>query len=243
MKFAVDIAGGRLQIARLQRVTFDLVNFSILAQGLWEAFKYRKVKRFLVNFFAGNVTNATNTIAKFFGNPNVNERRILGITKMRGGYSLQMPDILRSVVYDRFLHYSPQNSQILNVFDISSGNLSEHFLVPMILAYLNYDAPHRSRDGSVAAAAIRAEMQDWSFSIAATTWALARALNGDNPLVERASAHAGAKHEAEERFRITTTGAYYLADLIGDVNYLEAMWCDTPGFRSCYKERIGQRSR
>ncbi len=229
LQFAREIADGRLQIPRLKGISFDLINFSILAQGLSEALRDRKLKRFFSNFFGGNVGDAIHAVTKFFGNPNVYDRRIIRFTKMRGGFSVHAPDMWRSILYERFVHYSPTTSRVLNLFDVRSSNPAEHFLLPMILGYLSHDGPHRRTDGSVSRRDIVAEMQDWGFGTAITTWALERTLGRDIPLVEQI-AYASVEREGGERFRITTTGAYYLSEWVGDLVYLEAMWCDTPGF-------------
>jgi hypothetical protein len=243
LHFAVDISEGRYEVARLQGISFDLVNFSAMARGIINAIERKDVKlrRLFANFFNGNVADAVYAVWKFFGNPNTNSRRIINISKARNGAGVAIRDILASLLYSNFWYYSPTTTGIINLFDTETSNPSEHFLLPMLLGYLNYDGSHRNRDGFVDTKNILAEMQDWGFSPMAIQRVLGRASSIDRPLIDRAR-YEGHEVAVTQRYRINTTGAYYLSDLCASYAYLEAVWCDTPIFDDATRNLLASRA-
>jgi hypothetical protein len=125
------------------------------------------------------------------------------------------------------------SSLALNLFDIINSNPIEHFLLPILLAFLDVDWPHhRSSEGFVDSNLLISELQNWSFTQAATEHALRRANN--KKLVETpqrvtfAENGSGLHGDMPPSFRITTIGAYHLKRWIAEFAYLDAMAYDTP---------------
>lgn len=231
LDFAVDIAEGRLPIQKLEGVELDLASFSAVAKSFSNALKTgHGIITFFSNFYADNVTDAVQAVCSFFGSPNVDTQRIARCSRVRegSGHCISLRDVCRSVLYGQFNHYNPKTSPALNVFDIGGNHAAEHFLLPIILAFLHQHGPHRGKDGFVSARLILAEMQNYGFNIAATTWALTSASTREKQLLQRALDNDIRDVEAN-KFRLTRSGAYYLYWLTNSI-YLEAMSCDTPIF-------------
>jgi hypothetical protein len=102
----------------------------------------------------------------------------------------------------------------------------------MILAFLDFTGPHRSKEGFVGAASLMQEMQNWGFTPAATEAALRRANN--KKLIETSQrvtfdeGDGGLFGDIPGNFRLTTIGAYHLKRWMVEFSYLDAMAYDTP---------------
>jgi len=55
---------------------------------------------------------------------------------MRGGYFIPLHEFHRAIIYGDNVHYDPSRSPIANILDITTLDPKEHFLQPIIIAYL-----------------------------------------------------------------------------------------------------------
>jgi hypothetical protein len=129
---------------------------------------------------------------------------------------------MRAVIYGDFEHYDPAGSPIANVFDISSPDGREHFLLTNILAFV--DRTGRSeQEGFVDAKPVHDFCQTLGYFPPQIEISLKRAVAGR--LLEPSPLYADAPSVA---FRITTAGAYTYRELPRFFSYLDAMTVDTP---------------
>ena len=233
LQFALDIASGKIESAQLANVSLRLENIATFLRALLYSLSHNtELVEFLSNITAGNIRAVVDFVAGFIGSANVNTEKIITIMENEGRYTIPVHEFGKAALLGDYSYYDPASSLALNVFDIGGANQNEHFLVPIILGYLNVDGDHRTKEGFVASAAIVTEMQKWSFVPFATEAALRRANN--KKLLETPQRvtfdedEGGLFGEVPEYFRITTIGAYHLRRWISDFAYLDAMAYDTP---------------
>jgi GTPase SAR1 family protein len=247
LKFALDVAEGKIQIPHLGNIQLNLVNIATFIRALlFSLNRNERLVEFLSNITGGNIREVIGFVTRFIGSPNVDADKI--IDKMEnGGYVIPLHEFWKSALLGEYSHYDPMSSIALNLFDIISVNQNEHFLTPMILGYLNFDGKHKNKDGFVITNAIITEMQNFGFSPASTT-ALIQAAN-NKKLIETAERVTFDEGEGNffddkepENFRITTVGAYHLKRWISEFAYLDAMSHDTPilneEIRNTIKEEV-----
>ena len=235
LQFALDIARGRIQSERLTNVNFRLENVAAFLRALLHSLsKNTDLVEFLSNITAGNIRAVIDFVAGFIGSANVNTKKIIDIMEHDGEYIIPLHEFWKAALLGEYSYYDPESSLALNVFDVNGANQNEHFLLPMILGFLDSDGNQRTKEGYVATADIINEMQDWSFIVSGTEAALRRANN--KKLLETPQRvtfdeeESGLSGDMPPHFRITTIGAYHLRRWISDFAYLDSIACDTPIF-------------
>ena len=233
LQFALDIASGKIQSAQLVNIQLRLESIAAFLRTLLHSLAHNTdLVEFLSNITAGNIRAVVDFVAGFIGSANVNTQKIIEINERRGQYTIPVHEFWKAALLGEYSYYDPASSMALNVFDIGGANPEEHFLVPMMLGYLNADGQHRTKEGFVASTAIVVEMQKWSFVPSSTEAALRRVNN--KKLLETPQRvtfdedEGGLIGAMPDYFRISTIGAYHLRRWISDFAYLDAMAYDTP---------------
>ncbi|MDO8653298.1 MAG: hypothetical protein Q7R66_14025 [Undibacterium sp.] len=241
--FALNIAEGRLPLESISSVSLNLENIAIFLKVLLYSLKKNPaVSEFLSNITGGNVRSMIDFVTKFTGSPNVDSDKIIEIYRRSRDYIIPLHEFSKAALLGDYSNYDPHSSIAMNIFDVRYPDKREHFLCPILLAYLNYDAMHRNIEGFVAALRIKQEMQQHGFSIEQTESALRRMTN--KKLIETTqrvtfeeSLGSELTGELTDAFRITTIGAYHLVRWSATFAYLDAMVFDTPIFDSKVKDR------
>ncbi len=131
---------------------------------------------------------------------------------------------MRAVIYGDHEYYDPAASPIANLFDISMPDGREHFLLEIILAYVERTSASGAEEGFVETQKIYDFCQGLGFQPSQINLAIERARR--KWLLEpgaRFSDPLGTRN-----YRITTVGAYTANSLIRYVAYVDAMVVDTP---------------
>ena len=235
LTFALKVAEGHVPVQHLSAIRVQLPNIAAILRTLISSLsKSQELVEFLSNITAGNIREVVEFVTMFIGSPNVNAKKILKITESGGQYQIPLHEFWKAALLGEFSYYDSNSSLALNLFDIRSPNPNEHFLAPMILAFLHFDADHRTNEGFVASSSIVNEMQRWSFTPEATEAALRRMNN--KKLLETPQRvtfdedETGLIGDMPDFFRISTIGAYHLDRWLTDFSYLDAMCYDTPIF-------------
>ena len=235
LQFALNMAEGRISIERpsLQNIQLQLVNVATFLRVLiYSLSRNRELIEFLSNITAGNIRAVVEFVTKFIGSANVDAQKIINIKESGKHYIIPVHEFWKAALLGEYSHYDPLSSLALNLFDIRNTNPNEHFLLPMILGYLNFEGEHRTAEGFVPSASIVVEMQNWGFTPKSTETALRRCNN--KKLIETPQRvtfdedESGLFGDMPDCFRITTIGAYHLLRWIGEFSYLDAMSYDTP---------------
>jgi hypothetical protein len=175
----------------------------------------------LDNLSGRNVRKALDSVNTFIGSGHVDSRKIIDIQN-DSGYTVAEHEFLRAVIYGDHEHFDPSSSQVCNLFDISLPDGREHFLLLILLSFVERSVD--SGEGYVSASAVFAFAQSLEFSGSQIYSALGRAAR--KALVETAPKYSTV--ERWEAFRITPIGAYSIKRLVESFSYVDAMIVDTP---------------
>ena len=199
------------------------------------------------NLSSGNVRAALGFVNTFVGSGHVDTRKILDIQEKQGDYLVAFHEFVRAIIYGDTQYFDPGRSPVANVFEISSPDGKEHFLLPIVLAHVERAGGVSQSEGFVKADDVITACQTLGFLPSQIEFALSHAEN--KRLLQR---NPGARENAR-RYRITTVGAYTCKKLIRRFVYLDAVVVDTPivdadaaeGIRDCstIEERLERAER
>ncbi len=244
LRFALELATGRLDVAQLQHIRLELGNVAIFLRGLLQSLrKNREIIEFLDNICGGNVRQVINLISRFIGSANVDSERYIREIGRQGWHYIPTHEFWKSALLGDHQYFDSSSSVAMNVYDVVFPDEKAHFLVPMILAYLGWSGPHRRPDGFIHSDQIVTEMQQNGFGLAAIEDALRRMNN--KLLIEApkrltfSEDEAGLHGDLERSFRLTSVGAYHSDRWLSEFSYLDAMCIDTPIFDRDVREKIG----
>jgi DNA-binding PadR family transcriptional regulator len=173
------------------------------------------------NLSGRNVRAALDFVNTFIGSGHVNSRKIIDLQNDEG-YTVPDHEFLRALIYGDHEHFDPQSSQICNLLDISLPDGREHFLLIILLSFIERSSD--SGEGYAPAANTFLFAQDLQFSPSQIYYALERAAT--KSLIDTSPKFSNA--ERWEAFRITSIGAYSLKRLLQSFAYVDAMIVDTP---------------
>lgn len=175
----------------------------------------------LENLSGGNIRLALEFLAAFIGSGYVDTERVLRVAAEGGVYTIPVHEFVRAIVLGENDLYDPTTSRVVNVFDISIADEREHFLLPLLLSFVQTGGAGGSDEGYVGSEAAYAEAQKWGFLPEQISWHLERAVA--HGLLDAAPGNALAGP-----FRITTIGAYMYKEMVALFSYVDAVLVDTP---------------
>lgn len=228
---AKRIAFAKRQLERLGRLSWFPDGLTIQSGNLLSyldmllfAFdRQTEIIGFVDNMSGGNVRRALDFVSTFVGSGHVDSRKILNIMERQGSYNLPLHEFLRAVTYGDFEHYDPGKSPIINVFDVSAADGREHFLIPILVNYIERAGQVGGIDGYVERGLVLKRAQELGFHPNQTEVALDRSL--EKLLLATPTGWDGGE---PSRYRITTVGAYTIKKLVFLFSYVDAMIVDTP---------------
>lgn len=173
------------------------------------------------NLSGGNLRLALTFLSAFVGTAYVSTERILKVAREGGVYVLPEHEFLRSMIYGDCDYYSPNMSEICNLFDVTTEDGREHFLLPLMLAHIQRQGEAAGGDGYVDVGDLYLFAQPLGFLQEQVGPHIERALN--KRLLE-----APPGHGVGGPLRITTVGSYMYRSMIERFTYIDAMIVDTP---------------
>ena len=237
--FALKITSGEIPVASLERTGIKLeklpVIFRVLLQSLNDN---ERLMESIENVSSGNVRLALDLIKAFIGSGHVDTQKILDCVAEQGGYLIPLHEFLRSVMFGDSEYYDPRTSPIANLFDISTLDGKEHFLLPLTIGILHNLTGADAKDGYIETGEIYERLQGLGFTPDQIDSAIARGY--EKRLIE-----TGARRLPEPGGRIppalraTPTGVYEIERLAGEFSYLDAVVVDTPILDSSVRSSIG----
>jgi len=184
----------------------------------------RDLTELLDNLSGGNVRQAIRFLTEFVGSGHVDSDKIVEIVERTGRYTVPVHEFLRALIFGDHEYYDPSRSPIANVFDISTADRREHFMLCSLIEFVDRAGDAPGAAGFVPAEDIFAEGQRLGFAPAQITAALDTAL--EKRLLEPNL--RGLLYGDADRYRITTIGAYTATRLPRMFTYVDAMIVDTP---------------
>jgi hypothetical protein len=179
------------------------------------------LKSLLENLSGGNLRLAMIFLSSFVGSGYLSTKRILEAASGGGTYYVPTHEFIRSVIYGDYDYFDPSASEICNLFDITTEDGREHFLLSLILAHMQRLGEAAGGDGYVEVSEIYLLAQSLGFLQEQVGPHLERAL-----LKRLLEAPQG--RGAGGPLRITTVGSYMYRFMIDQFSYLDAMIVDTP---------------
>ena len=248
LEFALDIASGNLPVPHASNLRLNSPNLSLFIKALLNSLRYNtELVELLSNITGGNIREVVELVKNFIGSPNVDSDKIIRIMEEEGRYRIPVHEFSKSALLGDYSHYHEDSSLAMNVFDVRFPDQREHFLVLVVLGFLNHDESHRDNEGFVTAATLLRECQDRGFTEDQGYSAVRRMTN--RRLIETTERVTFAEDamgenalltELPDAFRITTVGAYHLERWLGTFSYLDAMVFDTPIFPQAAMDEIGR---
>lgn len=234
--FALSMADGRISIETLDYLKVNSESLVCFLKALIGSLSENSaLEEFLINITGGNIRAAIEFVTGFIGSPNVDAEKIIKIMSSSGKYNIPLHEFTKSALLGEYSHYSSDRSLAMNVFDVSSPSTSEHFLVLMILSFLEKSGAHKNNDGFCKAIDIFNEFQQYGFNVQQISGALRRCTN--KKLIETSQrvtfeedVNGSLIGEMPDYFRVTTIGVYHLKRWVCDFTYIDAMVFDTPIF-------------
>jgi len=119
---------------------------------------------FVENLSGGNIREALGFLNTFVGSGHVDTLKIFEIEEQDGDYMIALHEFVRAIIYGDHIHYSSRASPIANVFDISSDDGREHFLIPLLLSFIERAGDAGGSEGYVESAQIAGFAHSLRFS-------------------------------------------------------------------------------
>ncbi len=202
-------------------LTIDTADLVAYLDALVKAFTHdNRLKELIDNPSGGNIRTALMFLFALTGSGYVLTSRVLEVAESGETYTLPIHEVLRAIIYGEHEHFDPRSSALANVFDISTDDGREHFLLCNILAHVHKLSESASRDGFVDITEVYSFAQGAGFSQEQTGAQLDRAL--DKRLLESKLG------DELNQVRITSVGSYMYHHMVRHFSYVDAMIVDTP---------------
>jgi hypothetical protein len=179
------------------------------------------LSEFCATLSNGNMREALGFLTTFLSCGHVDADKILRNWRESGSYLIPLHEFARAVMLADREHYAGERSTVMNVFDYSTNDDRELFLVLSALTIL---AQTSTTDAFCSLSVFRARMAEAGFSSTQAQSAVKRCVEAS--LVETGD-KAGTISEHVE-FRATPRGVYYATKLVRTFVYVDAICIDTP---------------
>lgn len=227
LNFAQKITKGQIPIKSLNlSLTFE--NLDILLEILKYSMQYNdNLNECIENISNGNVRQAINLVKAFLASGHVNTKKFIDIYRESGKYTIPIHEFLRAIIFGDNIHFSPQNSSLVNLFDITFGDKKEHFILPILLSILHFQMNTRKDNGFCHSEILYQQLQGLGFIPNQIDNVLI--ISYKKKLIE--SSEKGSvinKGKFPLMFRITSLGVYHINKLISLFTYIDSIIVDTP---------------
>jgi len=224
--FALKITSGEVEIE--QGINIQLENLDAIIKIFLDSIQRNNdLVEFIDNICGGNIRLALDLLKSFFGSGHADTEKMVNIYNDSGSYYIPIHEFIRAVIYGDSEHYDSSRSRIANIFDVSSSDEKEHFLLPIILGFLAKQASE-SREGFVDTEHVFQHAQGFGFIPEQIDKALQRAEN--HKLIHFSARGNSNDDPMPLKMRISSNGAYQVNTLCKFFVYLDAIIVDLPIF-------------
>lgn len=239
LNFALKITTGEIPLGFMDKgVVIHLENLQNLIKVFIDSLeKNYDLQESIDNISGGNIRLALDLVKRFFGSGHVDTEKIVDIYRDTGFYLIPLHEFLRAITYGDYREFHPSNPAIVNLFDVSSLDRREHFLLPLIIGTLFEFANSGEDEGFMETTNIYEITQGLGFSPEQIDFALVRAI--DNNVIETTGRVIAPFTEVKPKtLRITPMGIYHILKLCRLFTYMDAIIVDTPIFAPEVRLRI-----
>jgi GTPase SAR1 family protein len=237
LQFAKRITSGQIKLSVLNNITSFSNLDTLIDVLLYSITKNKELLTFINNLSNDNIRKAIGIIKEFFGSGHVNTKKILSIHAEKGNYTIPLHEMLRAVIYGDNVYYIPQNSEIINVFDVRHNSINEHFILLILIALLDDYSKNNRNHGFISIRDISSYFQGLGYNVEQIDSVLNFAYS--NKLFETSQrGNILDEHDFNLQIRSTNLGLYHLRFLAKSFVYIDAIVLDTPLFKSEEKKNI-----
>lgn len=244
--FALRVAAGKEDHSKLSGIKIQLQNIVLFLTTTLRSIKSNsEIRQFLANITGGNTRAVVELITTFFGSPNVDSEKIVGIEADSGDYKVPIHEFTKHALLGDYAYYHPQSSQYaFNIFDVTHPDSKEHFLCPLIIACMISNSVLRDVDGFVYGGLMLQEMNKFGFQDDQIRTAIRKL--AEKGLIETPHSHfkeipLGSEVLPDEfHFRATSSGAYHIKNWAGRFEFLDATASDTPIFDEHVRTKVAE---
>ncbi len=237
LAFAQKIAGGKIVLTVLKAKTSFSKLHSLIQSFIDSLERNYDLYAFIENISNGNIRRAIELIKKYFGSGHVDTEKILRIVEQHGNYIVPVHEILRSVIFGDNVYYFPNDSEIVNLFDVRNYNAKEHFLVPIILGQLTDYSINNRNSGFISISDLYSFVQGQGFVPSAIDSAL-NFMYAKGLFETSEKGNVLTTTNTTLMIRATSSAIYHLNYLANNFVYIDAIIVDVPIFDSTIRSKI-----
>ncbi len=239
LNFALQLTSGDIPLVNLgDDIGINLERLDSVIRVLLQSLEENKdLVEFLDNIAGGNVRLSLDLVRGFLGSGHVNTDKIIQIFEKTGHYRVPLHEFYRAVAYGDHEHYDPNSSPIANLFDLSSVDLKEHFILPIFLSILQTASSTDGNSGFVESDRVFDQLQGIGFVARQIKHSIRRSMR--HKLIETDLSDVDdEKYLLPKTIRMTTIGAYHIQRLICQFSYVDTVIVDTPILNAEYRAQI-----
>lgn len=244
LTFALRVAEGKAAPAALKGIHLNLNSVVLFLTATLRSVKSSgDIQQFISNISGGNTRAIIEMITGFCGSSNVDCRKIISIEEKFGNYEVPLHEFTKHALLGEYSYYNPNSSQLAtNVFDLNSADQREHFLMPLMVAFLASNQGVKDNDGFFFGEHIRLEFLRIGFSDEQISQTLRRAAAGR--IIETPHSHFRETKVDSDisafsfNYRSTSVGLYHIRYWCGSFPFIDAVSTDTPVLNDDARKRI-----
>jgi len=180
---------------------------------------FTELTEFIDNMSNGNIRKALDYVSTFIGSPHVDTRKIFDHIDHDGGYSLRLFEFLHAVMYNDNAYYNAQDSPIINIFDITSNDRKEHYLLMLLILIIDKLGRSGGNEGFISINIVKEKLYSLGFLDSQINQAISRAVT--KKLIEYSK-------QNDNYYRVLPSGVYSVTKLPIMFAYVDAVIIDTP---------------
>lgn len=229
LEFCIQMASGKIPLESLgARVSIQLHAMEKIMRSFLLSLEHTHgLIELIDNLAGGNIRLALDLVRQFFGSGHVDTQKIVERYDQSGTYYVPLHEFLRAVIYGDTIHYDPRQSYIANVFDVGTLDPKEHFLVPILIGFLDVEGRKAGAEGFVGIARIYDRLQGVGFTAGQIDLGITRSVK--KRLIETGGRKVPEiKEPMPETLRASSVGVYHVRCLTRLFSYVDAMIVDTP---------------
>lgn len=209
--------GGYIQLSKLSNfLKIFLYSFTVT----------NDLKDFIVNISGGNIRLALEYVRNFFGSGHIDTKKILDIYENTGEYFIPLHEFVKTVMYKNNEYYNSEEFPITNLFNITSHDSREYFLIILIIYYLKTINKNKTEGGYLNSKFLVEELQNEGFTPKAIENSIKYALS--RKLIESSNKRIPEfMSEMPIQLRETSIGVYHIINLVQNFTYMEGILYDT----------------
>lgn len=227
LEYARKITDGQVQLPGFDRIEVNLKKLSdLITVFLYSLNANESLVECIDNVAGGNVRLALDLVRGFLGSGHVDTEKIIDVYTEHRYYNIPLHEFLRAIIYGDAEYFMSEQSPVANLFDVSTNDGKEHFLLPLLLGVLDYFSNIDSEEGFIETVKVYEKLQALGYTPEQVDLALLKGYR--RKLFETAAGRIPQPGvDMPPTLRINTIGAYHIQRLSSKFAYVDAMIVDT----------------